>query len=131
MQQITAMLTSLAMAAGFLAHASSLQAQSQRASRAGTTVQVDPVNPQPTINPLEAEVASLRAEVRRLQGALGSLRLTVNANHGTYLKHRHGVASYGIVTAKSICPDTPAIDGTMLAFTTSGGPTKGKSGPPE
>jgi hypothetical protein len=37
----------------------------------------------------------------------------------------------GIVTAKSICPNTPANDGTMLVFTTSGGPTKGRTGTPE
>jgi hypothetical protein len=79
----------------------------------------------------QVEVQNLRAEVNRLHAALESLRLTVNANHAEYIKHRHGVASYGIVTAKSICPNTPANDGTMLVFTTAGGPTKGRTGTPE
>lgn len=133
MHRIRRTLAPLAMAAAVIGHASPAQAQRQPAPppRAGTTVQLDTTAAQTLITPLQAEVETLRIEVRRLKGALESLRLTVNANHQAYAKHRHAVAKYGIVTAKSICPDSPAIDGTMLAFTTAAGPVKGHSGPPE
>ena len=124
-------LVPLAVAAALFGQVRLLGAQVQRQPSGATAVQADPNAVRVIVDPLKAEVQSLRAEVNRLHAALESLRLTVSANHAEYIKHRHGVASYGIVTAKSICPNTPAIDGTMLVFTTSGGPTKGRTGTPE
>jgi hypothetical protein len=121
----------LAVAVALLGQVHLLGAQVQRQPGGGTAVQADPNAVRVIVDPLKVEVQSLRAEVNRLHAALESLRLTVSANHAEYIKHRHGVASYGIVTAKSICPNTPAIDGTMLVFTTSGGPPKGRTGTPE
>jgi hypothetical protein len=121
----------LTVAAALFSSVSPLRAQVQRQPSGVTSVQPDPNAVRAFVDPLKVEVQNLRAEVNRLHAALESLRLTVTANHAEYIKHRHGVASYGIVTAKSICPNTPAIDGTMLVFTTSGGPTKGQTGTPE
>lgn len=121
----------LVLAMGVLIPRPELHAQVQRLSGGTMTAQVDPNAVRAIVDPLKVEVQNLRAEVSRLHAALESLRLTVNANHAEYIKHRHGVASHGIVTAKSICPNTPANDGTMLVFTTVGGPTKGRTGTPE
>jgi hypothetical protein len=121
----------LAVAAALVSQVPLLRAQVQRQPSGGSSVQLDPNAVRAIVDPLKVEVQNLRAEVSRLHAALESLRLTVNANHAEYIKHRHGVASYGIVTAKSICPNTPANDGTMLVFTTSGGPAKGRTGIPE
>jgi hypothetical protein len=124
-------LVSLAAAGALFSNVSLLRAQVQRQPSGGTAVQFDPNAVRAIVDPLKVEVQNLRVEVSRLHAALESLRLTVNANHAEYIKHRHGVASYGIVTARSICPNTPANDGTMLVFTTSGGPTNGRTGTPE
>jgi hypothetical protein len=115
-------LLALPLAAALLAHVSPLQAQRPAGSR--MIAQPEAIRGQAMVDPLKVEIQSLQAEVKRLKAALESLRYTVNANHQAYAKHRHGVASYGITSAQSICPDTPAIDGTMLVMTTSSGPTK-------
>jgi uncharacterized protein YlxW (UPF0749 family) len=118
--------------AGVLASALPLQAQTQRQAPTGAVVErLDAGAAQRLIKPLEVQVEELRNEVRRLQAALKSLALIVHANQSAYAKHRHGVASYGMTNVKSIVPNTPAIEGTMLVITTAAGPTIGQTGLPE
>ena len=118
--------------AGALACAPSLQAQAPRQARTGAPIErLDATAAQRPTKSLQVELEALRGEVRRLQAALASLTLTVKANQDAYAKHRHGVASYGMTNVKSIVPNSPAIEGTMLVLTTAAGPTKGLTGLPE
>ena len=72
-------------ATGVLASALPLQAQTQRQATAGVAAErLDATAAQRLIKPLEVEVEELRNEVRRLQAALKSLALTVNANQSAY-----------------------------------------------
>jgi multidrug resistance efflux pump len=122
-------LISIAVATGVLNVVPGLHAQVQRQSGSTVSAQVDPNAVRAVVDPLKAEVAALRAEVNRLHAALESLRLTVQANHAEYAKHRHGVTSYGVVSAKMISHEAPAD--VLLAFTAPGTQTKAFSGPPE
>ena len=124
-------LLSLAFAASALIGGAEAQAQVQRQPSPATSGQVAPGAIQTPIDPLKAEVQQLRAEVNRLHAALESLRLTVNANEAAYVKHSHRIPSYGVVTAKTICPTTQVDDKTMLVFTVANQHSKGLSGPPE
>lgn len=86
---------------------------------------------QATVDPLKSEVQALRVDVERLQAALASLRLTVQANHQQYASHQHAVPYFGLTSAKSICPDTPVLDSTLIAMTAPGVTKTTLSGPPE
>ena len=86
---------------------------------------------QAAIDPLKSEVQALRVEVDRLQAALASLRLTVQANQQEYASHQHSVPYFGLTSAKSICPDTPVLDSTLVAMTAPGVAKSTLSGPPE
>jgi hypothetical protein len=79
------------------------------------------------VDPLKAEVEALRIEVNRLHAALESLRLSVQANHAEYAAHRHSVANYGVVSAKTISHEAPAD--VLLAFTAQGGQKETLTGP--
>ena len=119
-------------AAGLLAGAPSLQAQARVSAPPGASVErLDATAAQRPAKSLQVEVEELRGQVKRLQAALASLALTVKANQDAYAKHRHGVASYGMTNVKSIVPNSPAIEGTMLVMTTAAGPTTGLTGLPE
>jgi multidrug resistance efflux pump len=83
------------------------------------------------VNPLKSRVEHLEQEVKRLQAALESLRLTVKANQQQYAQHSHRVPYFGVVTAKSIYPGTPVSDGTLVAIQVPGGMKTTNSGPPE
>ncbi len=120
----------LLIAIGLSATASPASAQVQRSAGNEGTVQAAPNALRLPADPLQTEVKALRIQVDRLEGALQSLRATLRTHQEAYAKHRHGIPSYGIVTAKSICPDTPAIEGTMLVYT-HGSPVKGSTGLPE
>ena len=85
-------LASLAVATSVLGAAPAAQAQVRRQSS----------------DAVSAQVEALRIEVNRLHGALESLRLSVQANHAEYAAHRHSVAYYGVVTAKTISHEAPA-----------------------
>jgi hypothetical protein len=122
-------LAPLADAAGIVTDVSLAQAQVQRQSSAVVSAQLDPNAVRAVIDPLKIEVEALRVEVNRLHAALESLRLTVTANHAEYAKHRHGVAYYGVVTAKTIYPHAPAD--ILLAFTAPGVKKSGLTEPPE
>jgi uncharacterized protein YlxW (UPF0749 family) len=122
---------SFAFAVSVLIRGTEVQAQVQRQPTAAASAQVAPGAIQAPIDPLKAEVQQLRAEVNRLHAALESLRLTVNANYAAYLKHHHKIPSYGIVSAKTICPNTQVDDKTMLVFTVANQHVTGPSGPPE
>jgi hypothetical protein len=124
-------LLSLALVMTALTPCSEAQAQVQRQSGGTMSAQVDPNAVRTAIDPLKAEVLALRTEVNRLHAALESLRLTVNANQAAYVKHRHGVASYGVTSAKTICPNTPVIDGTMVVIAVANQHPTALSGPPE
>ena len=124
-------LLSFAVAAGASMRGSEVQAQVQRQAGAGTSAQIAPGTVQVPVDPLKVEVEQLRTEVNRLHAALESLRLTVNANQAAYAKHRHAVADYGVVSAKTICPNTQVSDNTMVVFAVANQHPKGLSGPPE
>ena len=122
-------LVSLAVAMGALTDVTAARAQVQRQPSGTVSAQVDPNTVHAMVDPLKTEVAALRVEVNRLQAALASLRLTGQTNQAAYLKHRHSVASYGLLTAKTISPQAPPD--VQLAFTAPGAHTKALTGPPE
>jgi uncharacterized protein YlxW (UPF0749 family) len=122
---------SLAFAVSVLIRGTEVQAQVQRQPTAATSAQVAPGAIQAPIDPLKAEVQQLRAEVNRLHAALESLRLTVNANSAAFLKHRHSVASYGVLTAKAIYPNTQVDDKTLVVIKISGQNPTALTGPAE
>ncbi|HKY61634.1 MAG TPA: hypothetical protein VJP59_11550 [Gemmatimonadota bacterium] len=82
-------------------------------------------------NPLQGRVEKLEQEVKRLEAALESLRLTVKANQQQYAKHSHRIPYFGVLSAKSIYPGTPVSDGTLVAIQVPGGLKSTNSGPPE
>ncbi len=82
-------------------------------------------------NPLQGRVERLEQEVKRLEAALESLRLTVKANQQQYAQHTHRIPYFGVTTAKSIYPGTPVSDGTLVAIQVPGGLKSTNSGPPE
>lgn len=124
-------LLSFAFAAGATMRGSEVQAQVQRQAGSATSAQIAPRAVQTPIDPLKVEVEQLRVEVNRLHAALESLRLTVNANQAAYAKHRHEVANYGVVSAKTVCPNTQMADNIMLVFKVANLNPKGLSGLPE
>lgn len=121
----------LAISVGLLAGPAVARAQIQRQ----TTSQIaSPPSPQAVdamVNPLKGRVEQLEKEVKRLEAALESLRLTVKANQQQYAQHSHRVPYFGVTTAKSIYPGTPVSDGTLVAIQVPGGMKSTNSGPPE
>jgi uncharacterized protein YlxW (UPF0749 family) len=124
-------LLSSAFAVNAFIRGTDVQAQVQRQPTAATSAQVASGAIQTPIDPLKAEVQQLRAEVNRLHAALESLRLTVNANQAAYMKHHHEIPSYGVVSAKTICPNTQVDPRTLIVFDIAGMKNTGFSGPPE
>jgi hypothetical protein len=100
-------LVSLAVVTGMLGAAPAVHAQVRRPSGA-VSAQIDPNTVHVVVDPLKAEVEALRIEVNRLHAALESLRLSVQANHAEYAAHRHSVAYFGVVSAKTISHEAPA-----------------------
>lgn len=89
-------------------------------TRQPTTHVATPPSPQALqamVNPLQSRVEKLEQEVKRLEAALESLRLTVKANQQAYAQHKHTVPGFGILSAKSIYPQTPVSVDTQLLFT--------------
>lgn len=111
-------LVSLAVATGVLGAVPAAQAQVRRQSGDAVSAQVDPHTVHAMVDPLKVEVEALRIEVNRLHAALESLRLSVQTNHAEYAAHRHSVAYYGVVTAKTISHEAPAD--VLVAITAQG-----------
>jgi uncharacterized protein YlxW (UPF0749 family) len=122
---------SLALGMSALICGAEAQAQVQRQPGTVTSAQAAPGTMTAPIDPLKAEVQQLRGEVNRLQAALASLRLTVNANQAAFQKHHHEIPSYGVVSAKTICPNTQVDPKTLIVFDIAGMKNTGFSGPPE
>jgi hypothetical protein len=117
----------LAVAMGVLGAVPAVQAQVRRQSGDAGAAQIDPNTVQVMVDPLKAEVAALRIEVNRLHAALESLRLSVQANHAAYAAHRHSVAYYGVVSAKTISHEAPAD--VLVAITAQGVQKETLTGP--
>ena len=83
------------------------------------------------VNPLKSRVEQLEQEVKRLEAALGSLRLSMKANQEQFPKHRHPIPSFGVLNAKSIYTCTKVSDDTLVAITCGPCVKSGLSGPPE
>ena len=121
----------LAIAVGLPAGSGTAHAQVQRHA---TNQIANPPGPQAVeamVNPLKGRVEQLEQEVKRLEAALESLRLTVKANQQNYAQHKHQVPGFGVTSAKTIYPGTPASDGTLLAFTCPSCSKTALSGPPQ
>ena len=85
----------------------------------------------PSLQSTEGRVQQLEQEVKRLQAALESLRLTVNANQQQYAKHYHDIPYFGVTSAKTIYPGTPVSPGTLVAIQVPGGVKTTGTGPPK
>jgi TolA-binding protein len=121
----------LALSAILLVTPRRAEAQVQRQPTSQVAVPPNPQAVDAMVNPLKGRVEQLEQEVRRLEGALESLRLTVNANQKQYAQHSHRIPYFGVTTAKTIYPGTPASDGTLVAIQVPGGLKTTSSGPPE
>lgn len=84
-----------------------------------------------SVNPLQGRVEKLEQEVKRLEAALESLRLTVKANQQAYAQHKHTVPGFGVTSAKTIYPGTQVTDDTLVAITCSVCSKTALSGPPQ
>jgi hypothetical protein len=82
---------------------------------------IDPLKVE--VQNLRAEIESLRAQVAKLEGELQSLRQV-------HAQHKHSIPYFGVTSAKTIYPGTPASDDTLVAFTCQPCMKTGLSGPP-
>jgi hypothetical protein len=69
-------------------------------------------------------VQDLRAEIEKLQAGLESLQQT-------YAQHQHSIPYFGVTSAKTIYPGTPASDDTLVAISCQPCKKTSLSGPPE